>query len=136
VTHRENSYTGTDLHCVIKGFHDWLALNQKAVEFRAQYRQIESKPKRLIGLFLVLLKGYCPVFGIYQVVPSLIVGVRIILHGRIPFSLTGLGFGCVGLASVQPLVSPRRFGGASYHWIYSLFSDMGEDFKLGHYPCL
>jgi len=47
--------------------------------------------------------------------------------------LSGLGFGCVGLASAQTLVSPRRLGGASYHRIRSLFFELGEDFKLGHY---
>src|ERR1700749_2321648 len=29
--------------------------------------------------------------------------------------LTGVGFGCVGSASVNALVGPRRYGGASYH---------------------
>jgi len=49
------------------------------------------------------------------------------------FLLSGLGFGCVGLASAQTLVSPRRFVGASYHRISGLFLSIGENLKLGHY---
>jgi len=56
-------------------------------------------------------------------------------HGR-SFRLTGIGFGCVGLASVSALVSPLRTRTASYHSIYELFWEINGDFKLGHYPPL
>jgi len=65
VTHRETRIRKQYLHCAIKSFYNWLALDQKHVEFRAQYRQIKSEPERRIGLFLVWLKGYGPVFRVY-----------------------------------------------------------------------
>src|SRR6185369_13258852 len=106
------------------------------VEICPQYRQIESKQERRTGIFLVRLKGELPVIAIYIKLLSLIVCVvrgRIFLHGRF-LSLNRLGFGYVGLASVNALVGPRRLGGASYHSICELFSGISEDLKLRHYP--
>jgi hypothetical protein len=48
-------------------------------------------------------------------------------------SFNRLGFGYVGLASAQTLVSPRRLGGASSHRIRNLFLERIGNLKLGHY---
>ena len=83
--------------------------------------------------FFVGLKGYFPIRAVYIKVSGFVFSVRIILHGRF-LSLNRLGFGYVGLASVNALVGPRRLGGASYHSIDSLLLDLFGNFKLGHYP--
>ena len=119
-------------HCTVKTFDGFLDLERLTGEIAFQCNEIESKRKRLAGEFAVRFKGEFSVFDIQRML-ALIVRGSIILHSR-SFLLSGLGFGCVGLASAQTLVSPRRLGGASYHSIHELFLEIGEDFKLRHYP--
>jgi len=121
-------------HSAIKTFDSFFDLERFYSETAFQRNEIESKRKRLAGKFAIRLKGKFPVFGIQRML-ALIVRGSIILHSR-SFLLSGLGFGCVGLASAQTLVSPRRLGGASYHSIRELFLEIGEDFKLRHYQKL
>src|ERR1051326_1208626 len=82
----------------------------------APFQFYEMNAERECGLrvSLVRLEGNLPVLGIE--VGRFSDRDTIVMHGRF-LSLNRVGFGYVGSASVQPLVGPRRLGGASYHLI-------------------
>src|SRR5215207_8183275 len=118
---------------VLNSFNSLLDLEWFNLEIGQQNHQIKSHVQGCVGMALKGHKGEFPILDVEGWLLTWFVSVTIIRHGR-SFLLSGLGFGCVGLASAQTLVSPRRNGGASYHLICVLFLDLMQDFKLRHYP--
>jgi hypothetical protein len=117
----------------IKCLDSLLALDRLRVEIRSQHRQLRCEAKRIARILLVWLKGNLPVLFIHQKMRCLIVGVRIVQHSRF-LSLNRLGFGCVGSASAQTLVGPRRLVGASYHSTRSLFAGSNAEIQTKTLP--
>src|SRR4051794_28438715 len=122
-------------HRVIKSVDYWSATDQLSLDIRSNQREVKSERERGRWIFFVGLEGNFPIRALYVKVSGLIVRVSIFLHSRF-LSLNRLGFGCVGLASAQTLVGPRRLGGASYHSIRRLFWGSTGNLKLRHYPVL